>query len=93
MNRIGSSASGGMTQTTVTKGSSNARTRGMKPMAMPSESAANVATPDAREQPEETGIGVDPQDEVAGALVRNRRQVEERPTTSAPARAAACRWD
>ena len=77
MNRIGSSASGGMTQTTVTKGSRNARTRGMKPMAMPKRKRGERGNAHAREQPEETGIGVDPQDEVAGALVRNRRKVQE----------------
>ena len=77
MNRIGSSANGGITQTTVTKGRRNARTRGMKPIAMPRQSAARVASTDAGKQPEQAGVGVDPEDEVAGALVRHRGKLQE----------------
>ena len=78
MNRIGRSASGGITQTTATKGAQrSARTRGMKPMAMPSDKADQRGDADAGEQPAQARRGVGPQEEVAGALVRLDRQLQE----------------
>jgi hypothetical protein len=77
MKRTGSTAIGGINDSTATKGANPDRISGMAPSAYPQYQPDRRADPDALREPSQTRPRVLPQQDLAGALARLAGQADE----------------